>query len=57
MVIGANRETPVKHLKRIKGYSSKRVTRSRAQLKWLYTNAHSTNNKQEELKATMLLES
>lgn len=45
MVIGANRETPVKHLKRIKGYSSKRVTRSRAQLKWLYTNAHSTNRR------------
>ena len=32
-VIGANRETPVKYLKGIKGCSSKKVTRTTAQLK------------------------
>ena len=56
-VIGANRETPVKYLKGMKGCSSKKVTRLTAQLKCLYTNAHSMGNKQEELEATMLLES
>jgi len=33
------------------------VTRPSAQLKCLYTTAHSMCNKQEELEATMLLES
>ncbi|KAK4819205.1 hypothetical protein QYF61_026821 [Mycteria americana] len=56
-VIGANRETPVKYLKGIKGCSSKKVTWPTAQLKCLYTNACSMGNKQEELEATMLLES
>lgn len=48
MVIGASRETPVKYLERIKGYSSKEMTRSTAQLKCLFTNAHCRNNKQED---------
>ncbi|KAK4826217.1 hypothetical protein QYF61_006161 [Mycteria americana] len=56
-VIGSNRETPVKYLKRIKGCSSKKVTWLTAQLKCLYTNAGSMGNKQEELETTMLLES
>ena len=56
-VIGANRETPVKYLKGIKGCSSKKVPRPTAELKCLYTNAHSMGNKQEELEATVLLES
>ncbi|GAB0203436.1 hypothetical protein GRJ2_002809200 [Grus japonensis] len=56
-VIGANRETLVKYLKGIKGCSSKKVTWPTAQLKCLYTNAHSMGNKQEELEATVLLES
>ena len=56
-VIGANRETAVKYLKGIKVCSSKKVTQPTAQLKCLYTNAHSMGNKQEELEATMLLES
>jgi len=55
-VIGANRETPVKYLKGIKGCSSRKVTPPTAQLKCLYTNAHSMGNNQE-LKATVLLES
>ncbi|PKU43994.1 hypothetical protein llap_5713 [Limosa lapponica baueri] len=55
-VIGAKRETPVKYLKAIKEDSSKKVTRSTAQLKCLYTIAHSMDNKQVELEATMLLE-
>jgi len=38
------------------GCSSK-VTQLTAQMKCLYTNAHSKGNKQEELEATMLLES
>lgn len=37
--------------------SSKKVTHPTAQLKCLYTNACSMGNKQEELEATMLLES
>ena len=56
-VIGANRETPGKYLKGIKECSSKKVTRPTAQLKCLYTNARSMGNKQEELEATVLLES
>ena len=56
-VIGANRETPVKYLSGIKGCSSKKVTRLTAQLTCLYTNARSMGNKQEELEATVLLES
>jgi len=56
-VIGAKRESPVKHLKGIKGCSCEEVTRPTAQLKCLYTNAHSMGNKQEELEAIVLLES
>ena len=56
-VIEANRETPVKYLKEIKVCSSKKVTWPTAQLKCLYSNAYSMGNKQEELEATMLLES
>jgi len=56
-VIGANRETPVKYLKGIKGCSSKKVTRPTARKKCLYTDAHSMSIKEEELEATMLLES
>ncbi|KAK4825362.1 hypothetical protein QYF61_026881 [Mycteria americana] len=56
-VTGANRETPVKYLKGIKGCSSKKVTRPTAQLKFLYANACNMGNKQEELEATLLLES
>ena len=56
-VTGASGGTPVKHLKGIKGCSSKRVTWLTAQLKPLYTNAHSMGNKQEELEATVLLKS
>ncbi|KAK4817941.1 hypothetical protein QYF61_002785 [Mycteria americana] len=37
--------------------SSKKVTQPTAQLKPLYSSAHSMGNKQEELEATMLLES
>jgi len=47
----------VKHLKGTKGCSSKKATLPTAQLKCLYTNIYSTGNKQEELEATMLLES
>ncbi|KAK4810175.1 hypothetical protein QYF61_010948 [Mycteria americana] len=50
-VIGANRGTPVKHLKGIK------VTWLTAQLQCLYTSARSMGNKQEELEATVLLDS
>jgi len=56
-VVGANKETSVKHPKGNKGCSSMKVTRSTAQMKCLYTNAHSVGNKQEELEATVLLES
>ena len=56
-VIGANRETPVKYRNGIKVCSSKKVTRLTAQVKCLYTNARSMGNNQEELEATMLLES
>jgi len=47
----------VKYLEGIKECSSKKVTQLTAQLKCLYINAHSMGNKQEELEATMLLES
>ncbi|KAK4811256.1 hypothetical protein QYF61_022153 [Mycteria americana] len=48
---GAKRETPVKCLKAHKGCSSMKEARTTAQLKCLYTNAHSMGNKQEELEA------
>jgi len=47
----------MKHPKGNKGCSSAKVTRPTTQMKCLYTNAHSMGNKQEELEATMLLES
>ena len=47
----------MKYLKGIKTCSSKKVTRLTAQLKCLYTNAHSVGNKKEELEGTVLLES
>jgi len=56
-VIEANRGTPVKYLKGIKRCSSKNVTQPTAQLKFLYTNASSMGNRQEEMEATVLLES
>ncbi|KAK4831654.1 hypothetical protein QYF61_018621 [Mycteria americana] len=49
--MGAKREMPVKLLKAHKGCSSMKETRTTAQLKCLYTNAHSMGNKQEELEA------
>jgi len=49
--------TPLKYLKGIKGCSSKKATRPTAQLKCLYTNARSRGNQQEQLEATVLLES
>ncbi|TRZ12996.1 hypothetical protein HGM15179_014111 [Zosterops borbonicus] len=56
-VTEANRETPENYLKGIKGFSSRKVTQLTAQLKYLYTDAHGMDNKQEEMKATILLES
>ncbi|KAJ7418347.1 nipped-b-like protein [Pitangus sulphuratus] len=53
----ANRETPGKYLKGILAYSSRKATCPTAQLRRLYTNAHSMNNEQGELEASMLLES
>ena len=47
----------MKYPKGIKGCSSKKVTWPTGQLKCLYTNARSVGNKEEELEATMLLES
>jgi len=55
-VIGANRETPVKDLRGIRGCCSKKMTQPTAQLKCLYTDAHSMGNKQK-LEVTVLLES
>ena len=55
-VVGANKEASVKHPKGNKGCSSVQVARPTAQMKWLYTNAHSMGNKQQELEGTMLLE-
>jgi len=46
----------VKHPKGNKGCSLKTVTWSTAQMKCLYTKAHSMGNKKEALEATMLLE-
>ncbi|PKU38486.1 nipped-b-like protein [Limosa lapponica baueri] len=54
LLVQVNKETPVRNLK---GCSPKKVAQPTAQLKCLYTNAHSMGNKQEELEATMLLES
>ena len=48
-VVGANRKTTMKH--------PKKVTQPTVQMKCLCTNAHSLENKQEELEATVLLES
>lgn len=56
-VIEARREAPVKYLKGIKWCSSQKVLWLPAQLKSPYTNAHSMGTKQEQLKATVLLES
>ena len=56
-LIGAKMETPWKYLKGTKGHSSEKVTQPTALLKCLYTNAHGMGNKQEELEATVLLES
>jgi len=56
-VSGANKKIPMKHLKGKKGCSAMKVTRPTAQVKFLYTNASSMGNKQEELEAIMLLES
>jgi len=56
-VVGANKEASVKNLKGNKGCSSVKVTWPTAQMKCLYTNTHSMGNKQEELEATVLLES
>ncbi|PKU34913.1 hypothetical protein llap_14785 [Limosa lapponica baueri] len=53
-VVEVNRETPARHLK---VWSPKKVAQPTAQMKCLYTNARSMGNKQEELEATMLLES
>jgi len=47
----------VQHLNGIKGCSSKKATQLTAQLKCLYVSAHSMGKKQEELEATVLLES
>jgi len=44
-------------MKHLKGCSNKKVTWPTAQMKCLYTNTHSMGNKQEELEATVLLES
>jgi len=55
--VGANKEASVKHSKGNKGGSPVKVTRPTAQMKCLYTNARSMGNKEEELEATVLLES
>jgi len=56
-VVEANKEVSVKHPRGNKGCSSVKVTWPTAQIKHLYTNACSMGNKQEELEATVLLES
>jgi len=56
-VVTSNKEASVKHSKGKKGCSSMKVTRPAAQMKCLHTNACSMENKQEELEATVLLES
>lgn len=47
----------MKHLKRIRARSSKKVTWSIAELKCLHTNACNMGNKQEELEVIVELES
>jgi len=54
---GANKAASVKHPKGNKGCSSMKGTRPTARMKCLCTNAHSMGNKQEQLGATVLLES
>jgi len=56
-VVEANKEASVKHPKGNKGHCSMKVTGPTAQMKCLYMNTHSVGKKQEELEATMLLES
>jgi len=56
-VVEGNKEDSVKHPKGNKGCSGVKVTQPAAQMKCLYTNAHSMENKQDELEVTMLLES
>jgi len=56
-IVGANKEASVKHPKRNKGCSSMKVTWQQTRMKCLYMNAHSVGNKQEELEATVMLES
>ena len=56
-VLGTNRETSVKHYEGIRAHSSSKVSWLIAQLKCLYTNACSMGNKQQELEATVQLES
>lgn len=51
-----NWETQGNHFTGTKELSSKKATRPAAQLKCLYTNEHSLENKQEELEAIVLLE-
>ena len=55
--VGANNEASVKHPMGNKVRSSVNVTWPTAQMKCLYTNTRSTGNKQEELEATVVLES
>jgi len=56
-VVGANKETSVKHPKGNKGCSTKNVARLTTQMRCLYTNTCSIGDEQEELEATVLLES
>ena len=49
-------ENQGKYLKGMKELSFKKVTRSSAQLKFLYANAHSLGNKEEELEASVIRE-
>lgn len=56
-VTGANRETPENDLTRIKWCFYRKTPWPVAQLKCLYSTACSVGNKQEELEATVLLDS
>jgi len=56
-VAGASKEASMKDPKGNKGCSSMKVTWPTAQMKCLCMNTRSMGNKQEELEATMLLES
>lgn len=56
-VLGANRETLVKCLKAVRACSSKNVTWLIVQLKCLYIDACSIDNKQEKLEDMVQLES